>query len=84
MRAFDRAGRDAYSRTVYGGGPCALRTLERGLGRARFDRMLRTVVRTHRDGVLTTAAFVAAGPAAAPIGDRRGGAAAACRHRRPA
>jgi aminopeptidase N len=53
---------------VYGGGSCALSTLERRLGRARFDRMLRGVVRDHRDGILTTAGFAAAVRAAAPPG----------------
>ena len=67
-RVRSRAARDAYRRVVYGGGTCALRTLERGLGRARFDRMLRGVVEEHRDGMLTTAGFVAAVRAAAPAG----------------
>ena len=30
------------------------------MGRARVDALLRGLVRTHRDGVLTTAAFAAA------------------------
>ena len=60
-------GRD-YSRVVYGGGACALRTLERGLGRARLDRLLRAYVRDHRDGIVMTADFVAAVRAAAPPG----------------
>ena len=65
---FERAPRSAYRRVVYLGGSCALSTLERRLGRARFDRMLRGVVREHRDGILTTAGFVAAVRAAAPPG----------------
>jgi hypothetical protein len=68
VRAFERAGPAAYSRIVYRGGACALATLARGLGRARFDELLRDVVEEHRDGVLTTAAFTAAVRAAAPEG----------------
>ena len=68
MKAFgSRGGRD-YRRVVYIGGMCTLSTLERRLGRARFDRMLRGVVEDHRDGILTTAAFVSAVRAAAPPG----------------
>jgi hypothetical protein len=68
MDAFERAGDKAYFSIVYRGGPCSLRTVERALGRSRFDRLLRRVVHDHRDGVLTTAAFVAAVRAAAPAG----------------
>jgi peptidase M1-like protein len=68
MRVFGHHhGRD-YARVVYGGGACALRTLQRGFGRARFDRLLRALVRDHRDGIVTTADFVAAARAAAPPG----------------
>ncbi len=68
MKVFERRqGRD-YRRVVYVGGLCALSTLERGFGRARFDRLLRAVVDEHRDGILTTAGFVAAVRAAAPPG----------------
>jgi hypothetical protein len=68
MKVFARhRGRD-YGRVVYGGGACALRMLERGFGRARFDRLLRAFVRDHRDGIATTADFAAAVRAAAPPG----------------
>jgi aminopeptidase N len=66
MAAFERARSGAYASVVYRGGACSLRTLERGLGRARFDELLRGIVREHRDGVLTTAEFVEAVRAAAP------------------
>jgi Peptidase family M1 domain len=66
MDAFERARSGAYASVVYRGGACSLRTLERGLGRARFDELLRGIVREHRDGVLTTAEFVEAVRAAAP------------------
>ena len=69
MKVFgSRGGSDDYRRVVYVGGTCALSTLERGLGRARFDRMMRGVVEEHRDGILTTAGFAAAVRAAAPEG----------------
>jgi hypothetical protein len=68
MRAFDRGRSGTYSAVVYRGGPCALRIVQRGLGRARFAALLRRVVDEHRDGVLTTAAFVAAVRDAAPAG----------------
>jgi len=68
MTEFGRAPTRTYVATVYNGGPCALRTLERGLGRARFDALLRQVVSEHRDGVLTTEAFVAAVEGSAPDG----------------
>jgi hypothetical protein len=50
MAAFERAGGDAYVRVVYRGGPCSLRMLERAFGRARFRRLLRSVVSRNRDG----------------------------------
>jgi len=56
----------AYDERRFAGGMCALSLLERRLGRARFDRLLRGVVAQHRDGILTTADFVAAVRAAAP------------------
>lgn len=59
MATWDRrSGR--YSEVVYGGGACALRTVERGLGRERFDALVRGLVRDHRDGVLTPDDVVAA------------------------
>ena len=45
MTAFERAGGDAYVRIVYRGGACSLRRLDRAFGRARFTRLLRSVVR---------------------------------------
>ena len=68
MGAFERGNSGAYAAVVYRGGPCALRIVQRGLGRARFGALLRRVVDEHRDGVLTTAAFVAAVRATAPAG----------------
>ena len=59
MAAWDRRS-DRYSDIVYRGGACALRTVERGLGRGRFDAFLRGLVRDHRDGVLTSEDVVAA------------------------
>jgi aminopeptidase N len=66
MKVFERAPRGDYSRVVYRGGACALRVLERGVGRARFDRLLQSIVRDHRDGIVTTQEFRAAVRAAAP------------------
>ena len=66
MKVFERSDRSAYRRVVYVGGMCALGMIERRLGRPRFDRMLRGIVRDHRDGILTTAEFVASVRAAAP------------------
>ena len=69
MKVFgSRDGSEDYRRVVYVGGTCALSTLERSLGRARFDRMMRGVVEEHRDGILTTAGFAAAVRAAASEG----------------
>jgi Peptidase family M1 domain len=68
MGVFERRPRGDYPRIVYGGGACALRVLQRRFGRARFDRLLRGVVRAHRDRILTTPDFVAAVRAAAPRG----------------
>jgi hypothetical protein len=68
MAEFERAGGDAYVRVVYRGGACSLRMLERAFGRARFTALLRSVVRDHRDGVLTTSEFVEAVRDAAPAG----------------
>ena len=65
MKAF---GRSDYRRVVYVGGMSALTTIERRLGPGRFDRMLRGLVEEHRDGILTTADFVAAVQDAAPSG----------------
>jgi aminopeptidase N len=53
-------------RTVYIGGACFLRAVQSARGDARFDAFMRRLVATHRDGVDTTAEFVAALRAAAP------------------
>jgi hypothetical protein len=66
LAVFDRDGGRDTRRVVYIGGMCALGLLERRLGRARFDRLLRAVVDEHRDGILTTAGFEAAVREAAP------------------
>jgi hypothetical protein len=58
--------RDRYVNTVYVGGACFLRAVQRSLGRARFDAFMHRVVATHRDGVLTTPELVAQLRAAAP------------------
>jgi peptidase M1-like protein len=55
-----------YVRVVYIGGACTLRALQRALGATRFDAFMRRLVATHRDGVDTTAEFVAALRAADP------------------
>jgi hypothetical protein len=60
------ARRDRYVNTVYVGGACFLRAVQRALGRARFDAFMRRLVATHRDGVQTTGEFVARLRAAAP------------------
>jgi hypothetical protein len=60
------ATRGRYVETVYIGGACFLRAMQRALGAARFDAFMRRLVATHRDGVNTTAEFVAQVRAAAP------------------
>ncbi len=45
----------AYFGVVYDGGACALRSLERDLGRDRMTRLLRLLVSRHRHGVITRA-----------------------------
>jgi hypothetical protein len=65
MARMTRAG-GRYVRVVYIGGGCALRALQQALGRARFDAFMRRLVATHRDGIDTTAEFVAEIRAAAP------------------
>jgi len=68
MTAFGRAAPGVYGEVVYASAPCALHRLERVFGSARMLAMLRGIVRRHRDGVLTTAAFVAALRQSAPPG----------------
>jgi hypothetical protein len=65
MATMTRA-RGRYVRTVYVGGGCFLRAVQRELGAGRFDAFMRGLVAAHRDGMLTTAEFVAALRAAAP------------------
>ena len=55
-----------YVRVVYVGGACTLRAFQRALGPGPFDAFMRRLVATHRDGIETTADFVAAIRAAAP------------------
>jgi aminopeptidase N len=55
-----------YVRVVYVGGGCTLRAFQRALGPAVFDAFMRRLVATYRDGIETTADFVAAIRAAAP------------------
>ena len=66
MKSFERSDDRAYFRVVYAGGWCTLSMLQRAFGRARFDRMLRALVRSHRDGIMTTDDVVAAVREAAP------------------
>jgi aminopeptidase N len=58
----------SYFAEVYLGGTCALRSLERDLGRDAMTAFLRSYVDAHRWGVVTTADFVAALRAFAPTG----------------
>jgi hypothetical protein len=60
------SARGRYVRTVYIGGACLLRAIQRALGPAAFDAFMRRLVASHRDGVDTTPEFVAALRAAAP------------------
>ena len=66
MARLTRGGGGRYVLTVYIGGACLLRALQRALGPPRFDAFMRRLVAGHRDGVLTTPEFVAAIRAADP------------------
>jgi aminopeptidase N len=66
MARMTRGGGGRYVRTVYIGGACLLRALQRALGAAPFDAFMRGLVAAHRDGIDTTPDFVAAIRAAAP------------------
>jgi hypothetical protein len=66
MARFAHAPPHKYSQAIYVAGACALKRLERGLGRRRMDRFLRGLMRRHRYGVLTTEAFVGELRAIAP------------------
>lgn len=68
MGHWGAAGGDAYYVTVYLGGTCALRSLERDLGPDAMRAFLRGYADAHRFGVTTTTDFVAALRAAAPAG----------------
>jgi aminopeptidase N len=68
MAHWNGAGGNAYFRTVYLGGACALRSLERDLGPAAMTAFLRSYADAHRFGIASTADFVAALRAAAPAG----------------
>jgi hypothetical protein len=66
MATMTRGGGGRYVRTVYIGGACFLRAVQRELGAARFDAFMQRLVASHRDGIDTTPEFVAALRAAAP------------------
>ena len=66
--AIEDAGDRAYVRTVYVGGACMLRRLQKEMGEARFDSMLRELGAERRDGTWTTADLVRAIEAGAPEG----------------
>jgi hypothetical protein len=68
MARFDKGPPRAYSRAIYVAGACALKRLERGIGKARMNGFLRALVRDHRYGVLTTKSFLAGLRKAAPRG----------------
>ncbi|MEA2412344.1 MAG: hypothetical protein QOC77_2905 [Thermoleophilaceae bacterium] len=68
MSHWDAAGAEAYYRTVYLGGTCALRSLEADWGPDAMTAFLRSYAAAHRFGVVTTADFVSAVRAAAPPG----------------
>jgi aminopeptidase N len=66
MATMTQGGGGRYVRTVYLGGACLLRSLRTTLGATRFDDVMRRLVATHRDGVITTPEVVAALRTAAP------------------
>ena len=68
MTVWERTRGRAYTRQVYVGGACSLRRLQQELGEARFDTMMRDVVRRFRDRTWTSADFAAAVRRAAPPG----------------
>jgi Peptidase family M1 domain len=71
MRSFRSA--IGYELVVYYAGSCALRSLERSLGRSRMRTLLRTLVARHRHGVMTKQDVYAAIAQVAPAGfDMRG------------
>jgi hypothetical protein len=66
MATMTRGGGGRYVNTVYIGGACLLRALQRTLGDERFDDLMRRLVATHREGVITTPEVVSALRSAAP------------------
>jgi hypothetical protein len=68
MSHWDAAGAEEYYRSVYLGGTCALRLLEKGIGAGAMTAFLHGFVDAHRFGVVTTSDFVSALRAAAPPG----------------
>jgi hypothetical protein len=68
MARFDNAPPRLYSRSIYVAGACSLKTLERGMGRARMDRFLRQLIARNRYGVVTTSGFIATLRQMAPAG----------------
>lgn len=65
MDLFDRRS-DTYGRIVYTGGACALEEVAEAIGHERFRALLKSYVASHRYGITTEAAFIAALRAAAP------------------
>jgi len=68
MEVWERTRGRAYTRQVYIGGACSLRRLQDELGEARFDDMMRALVKRFRDRTWTGADFAAAVRRAAPEG----------------
>jgi hypothetical protein len=58
--AFQRAGGRSVVRVIYIGGGCMLKRLQTALGTGAFDRMLRGLVRDHREGTWTRADLLTA------------------------
>jgi aminopeptidase N len=68
MNHWDAEGGDEYYRSIYMGGACALRLLERELGPDAMTAFLHSFADAHRFGVVDTDDFVSALRAAAPPG----------------
>jgi hypothetical protein len=66
VRQIKEAGGRTYVRTIYVGAACFLRRLEKKLGQDRFDRMLRGLVKEHRDRTWTRGDLIRAIEQAAP------------------
>lgn len=67
MASFERDA-PAYEAVVYQGGSCVLQSLRLAFGDVRFDAVVRALVASHRDGILTTDDVIAAIRTAAPPG----------------